>query len=356
MMTWKKLAVMTLTVLSLLIIWKTHQIWAAAFLGVLIAFSLNGPAEWLRQYVRIPTWLATSLVIFVLFVVLTGLGWIIASPLSVQFDQLFKELPAATEKVFVWLDQRPWGQSIVKRAEEWSGMSHSLDEDQPDEETSSRPDYAQLLGHVAGALSVTVKTGSLLIVSIVVMIFVAFDPHVYERGVIWLVPKEQDEIARQTMDRLRVAMRWWMVGRLTSMMAVGLLTSLGMWMIGMPAPLALGAIAGLLSFVPNIGPIVAALPGLLLALGQGPWMVLWAGLIYLAAQFVESNAITPLVEQYAIAVPPGILIVTQFVFASLGGVWGMIISTPLLVVVMVLVQQLYINQALHKPIEVTGST
>jgi predicted PurR-regulated permease PerM len=124
----------------------------------------------------------------------------------------------------------------------------------------------------------------------------------------------------------------------------------------MPAPLALGAIAGLLSFVPNIGPIIAALPGLLLALGQSPWMVLWAGCIYLAAQLVESNAISPLVDQFAIAVPPGVVIVTQFVFAALGGVWGMIISTPLLVVVMVLVQELYINRVLRKQIEVTGST
>ncbi|MDP1564189.1 MAG: AI-2E family transporter [Pirellulaceae bacterium] len=84
-------------------------------------------------------------------------------------------------------------------------------------------------------------------------------------------------------------------------------------------------------------------------------MVLWAGGVYLIAQFVESNAITPMVEQYAISLPPGIVIVTQFVFVALGGVWGIIISTPLLVVVMVLIQQLYVNQTLNKHIEVTGS-
>ncbi len=117
------------------------------------------------------------------------------------------------------------------------------------------------------------------------------------------MPKQHDTISRQTMDRLCVAMRWWMAGRLASMTAVGVLTSLGMWMIGMPAPLALGAIAGLLSFVPNIGPIIAAVPGLLLALGQSPWMVLWVGCIYLAAQLVEPNAISPLVDQFAIAIP-----------------------------------------------------
>jgi predicted PurR-regulated permease PerM len=111
-----------------------------------------------------------------------------------------------------------------------------------------------------------------------------------------------------------------------------------------------------LSFVPNIGPIAAAVPGLLLAMGQGPWVTLGVLCVYLVAQLIESNAITPLVEQYAVSVPPGVLIVTQFVFAALAGAWGMIVSTPLLVVVMVLVQQLYVRQRLQKPIEVTGST
>jgi predicted PurR-regulated permease PerM len=152
-----------------------------------------------------------------------------------------------------------------------------------------------------------------------------------------------------------VAMRWWMIGRLASMTVIGVLTSLGMWLIGMPAPIALGALAGLLSFVPNVGPIVASVPGLLLGLGEGSWMVLWALGVYIVVQLVESNAITPLVEQYAVSVPPGVMIVTQFIFAVLAGVWGMIVATPLLVVAMVLVQQLYVREGLHKPIKVTGS-
>jgi predicted PurR-regulated permease PerM len=158
------------------------------------------------------------------------------------------------------------------------------------------------------------------------------------------------------MDRLRVALRWWMMGRLASMAAVGLLTALGMWLIGMPAPMALGMLVALLSFVPNIGPIVAALPGLLLALPQGPAMVMGALGVYVVTQIIESNLITPVIEQYVVSVPPGVLIVTQIVMGTLTGVWGMIVATPLLVVVMVLVQQLYVRQLLRKPIEVTGST
>lgn len=391
-MTWNKLAVSGMTVISLLIIWKTHQIWAAAFLGVLLALSLNGAAAWIYRYFRTPRWLATLLAMLVVLVSLTGLGWVIGSPLTTQFDVMLKELPAATQKIYNWMDEYSWGRRILHRAEDWSGISNSsprgiersevdaagerpigameeqfiaLGEDdkqevlqensRSNEVASPMPDFLGLLGHIAGALSLTAKTGMLLLLSIVVMLFVAFDPHVYQRGVLWLIPKQHVSIATQTIDRLCAALQWWMAGRLASMTAVGVLTTLGMWIIGMPAPLALGTIAGLLSFVPNIGPIVAALPGLLLAITYGPWMVLWAACIYLAAQLVESSAITPLVEQYAIAVPPGVLVVTQFIFAALSGVWGMIISTPVLVVVMVLAQQLYVNQVLEKHIEVTGT-
>src|SRR5690606_32000998 len=116
--------------------------------------------------------------------------------------------------------------------------------------SSAMAGVGAMLRPIAGALSLTVQTGALVMVSLVVMLFVAFDPAIYHRGVLWLVPSRHEAVARQTLDHLSTAMRWWMVGRLTSMVIVGVLTSLGMWAIGMPAPLALGALAGLLSFVP----------------------------------------------------------------------------------------------------------
>lgn len=389
-MSWTKLAVTGLVIVSLVIIWMTRQIWAAAFLGVLLALSLNGPAIWIRKYLRITPWLSTLLVMVVVLAALSVLLRASGAPLISQMDDLARQLPDSTSTVIKWLDERPWGERIIHVAEVWSGMSQeellesagamedsvvSEDsktvvvietEDPAAEEELPQPApangappmiaFGQVLQTIADALSLTVKTSALLGVSIVVMIFVAFDPNVYERGVLWLVPKHHENLARVTMERLSVAMRWWMLGRLTSMVAVGVFTSLGMWMIGMPAPMALGMLTGLFSFVPNIGPISAAVPGLILALGMGPWMAVWALGVYLIAQLIESNAITPLVDQYAVSVPAGVLIVAQFVIAALAGVWGMLVATPLLLVIIVLVQQLYVREGLHKPIEVTGTT
>lgn len=376
-MSWTQLAVSGLILLGLLIVCMTHQVWAAASLGVLFALGLNGPGEWLRKHVRMPAWVATGLVLLVVLGTLTGLGWTIGPSLAGQADELARELPNATQNMVSWLERRPWGQRVIEQAVDWSGISQDdLDEvrgkSDGASEPSPRPDESQeqtesdseaqapgpgtILQPVFKALSLTAQTVTLILVSLVVMLFVAFDPNVYQRGVLWLVPKRYEAITGETMERLTVALRWWMAGRLGSMVAVGVITSLGMWMIGMPAPMALGALAGLLSFVPNIGPVVAAIPGLLLALGTGPLMAVWALGVYIVAQIIESNVITPLVDQYAVSVPPGVLIVTQFVIATLAGIWGMIVATPLLVVIIVLVQQLYIREGLDKPIEVTGTT
>lgn len=377
-MSWTKLAVTGLVIVGSIIICLTHQIWAAAFLGVLFALSLNGPAEWLQDYFHFSPRFSTFVVLLVVLILLAGLGWAMGPSLANQIDDMSNKLPGALQKVLAWLDQRPWGERALNYAENWFGMppeemldevgkskpesgaddKKSDDEPQPSakaESESSLPNFTQFLRPIANGLSQTAKTGVLVIISLVTMLFIAFDPTLYQRGVLWLVPRQHEETARQSMCRLCVAMRWWMLGRLASMMVVGALTSLGMWLIGMPAPLALGALAGLLSFVPNVGPIAAALPGLLLALSQGPWMVAWALGIYLGAQFVETYAISPLIDQYTVSVPPGLLIVIQFVLAALAGAWGMIIATPLLVVIMVLIQQLYIREVLQKPIEVTGT-
>jgi len=402
-MSWTKLAVTGVVIVVALIFLMSYQIWFAAFLGVLLALSLNGPALWIRQYIRMPAWLATLLVLLVVLMLLTGLGFIIGAPLRSQVQDMATKLPDSTEKAVNWLNQRAWGKKVLRQAGNWSGMSQQemkdadgffsfgaeapeqwsvqsierpsadappqkwedekgKDQEEASDEEDEPPDSSNdlevstLVRPIGTVIGATIRAGALFAVTLAVMIFVALDPNVYQRGVLWLVPRAHEALAYETMQRLSTAMRWWMLGRLASMIAIGVLTSLGMWAIGMPAPMALGALAGLLSFVPNIGPILAAVPGVILALALGPWMILGALSVYIAAQLIESNAVSPLVDQYTVSVPPGVVIVTQFVLAILAGVWGMIIATPLLVVIMVLVQQLYIRQCLKESIDVIGTS
>ncbi len=428
-MSWVKIAVVAFVVISLLVVCLTFEVWAAAFLGLLFAISLNGPAEWIRSKWHMPPWAATLLTALMVLVVLTGLGFVIGPPIVGQVEELGKELPAAMEKSLDWLEERKWGRTVVRQVESLTGVSKQAltnegeakdgdkvlsqgltknaeqqqllaakdavdsSETPPVSETSDhtaaggQTDSAQdqsdngdgngkgkgdgdgkgdgadhtrsmvlaILQTLGTMFSVSAWTIMLLVVSFVVTLYVALDPEVYRRGILWMIPSDHEEAATLTMARICVALRWWMLGRLASMLAVGLLTSLGMWLIGMPVPLALGALAGLLSFVPNIGPIVAAVPGLLVAVPDGPWMFLSALGVYVVAQIIESNLISPLVDQYTVATPPAVLIFAQVIMGMLAGVWGAVIASPLLVVVLVLTQQLYVRGCLKKPIKGHGN-
>jgi predicted PurR-regulated permease PerM len=112
--------------------------------------------------------------------------------------------------------------------------------------------------------------------------------------------------------------------------------------------LVLGVIAGLLDFVPYLGALAGSLPGILLALTLGPSQALYAGLMYVLAQQLESHLVTPLIQQQAVKLPSALPIVAVVTFGLLFGLPGVLLTTPLTVVVMVLVQQLYVKDVLGK--------
>jgi predicted PurR-regulated permease PerM len=126
------------------------------------------------------------------------------------------------------------------------------------------------------------------------------------------------------------------------MLTVGVLTGLGLWAVGIPAAASLGVLAGVLSFVPNLGPVLAALPGILLGLAEGPMTAVWAMAIYVGVQILEGNLITPMAERSAVSLPPGLIITAQLLLGLLAGPIGLLVATPLLAVVVLAVGELYV--------------
>lgn len=138
------------------------------------------------------------------------------------------------------------------------------------------------------------------------------------------------------------------------MTIIGVFTGLGLWLVGVPSALMLGIIAGLAEFIPLLGPILSAIPGLLLALMAGLETALWALLVYVGIQQIESDLITPMVEKKAVSIPP---VVTLFGVLAMGvifGLVGVILAAPLTVITYVLVNQLYVRDALGQSTQVPG--
>jgi predicted PurR-regulated permease PerM len=138
------------------------------------------------------------------------------------------------------------------------------------------------------------------------------------------------------------------------MVVVGALIGIGLWILGMPSALALGLLAGMLEFIPFAGPILAAIPAILLALAVSPEMALWVALLYTAVQQFEGNVLTPLVQQYAVDLPGVVLLFSLIGFGTLFGTLGVILAAPLAVVTMVLVKRLYVIETLHTETPLPG--
>src|SRR5690606_31122882 len=115
-------------------------------------------------------------------------------------------------------------------------------------------------------------------------------------------------------DRLADTLWWWTIGRLASMSIIGVFTTIGLWMLNIPLPIPLGVVAAILTFVPNIGPVVAVIPPVLLAFTQGPLTALYVVIFYIVLQLLESYLITPLIQQREVHLPPVITISAQLVF------------------------------------------
>lgn len=215
----------------------------------------------------------------------------------------------------------------------------------------------QSSGSFSGLSSAILSIGNAVAEVLVVLfggIFLAAQPRFYRTGAIKLVPPGQRGVVAEAMDESETALRLWLKGQLIAMVAVGTLTGAALWMLGLESALVLGLLAGVLEFVPFIGPILAAVPAILLALAVGPDLALWVALVYFVVQQFEGYLLTPLVQQYAVDLPSVVLLFSLVGLGMLFGTLGVFLAAPLTVVIYVLVKRLYVIETLHTPTPIPG--
>jgi predicted PurR-regulated permease PerM len=323
---------LTISLIAAIIVayWARH-ILLAALLGFVLANLLYHLGDWTARHTGSHRVVWTSIYFLLGLGILAAIGLFGTPAITEQASAFGKNLTDAIDASRNWLEQRAWGQRILEANEDGSGMGQRM--------ISLAETFLGGIWDSLGGLAVVV----------VVMVYGAYAPRPYRDGVIWLVPERWEQKARALLSDISVTMVWWTIGRAASMTVVGITTWLGLWLLGTPAPLVLGFIAGLLSFIPNLGPLLSVVPAIMVASTVGLWHVVWVALLYIGIQLVESNVITPLIQREAVTVPPAMLIVFQLIMGVLAGVWGMIVATPLLVILMLIVQSLYVRDYLHKP-------
>ncbi|MCB9540153.1 MAG: AI-2E family transporter [Myxococcales bacterium] len=318
---------------AILILWALSHVLAVlllGFAGLLLALSLRGLSDGLSRLTKMPPKLALPLVILLLIGLIAAAIWFVAPGIGRQIDQLAETLPAALHRAGAWLDSYEWGRAL--REEVTRAVS-----DLPGRQSLSRAGgfAATLFGALGG-----------YVVFLFVGLFLAFDPSTYRRGLLRLVPPARRERAGEVLAASAHVLRMWMFGKAVAMVLVGVLTWLGLTFLDIPLALTLAVAAALLTFIPNIGPILAAVPALLLALLTGPQQMLYVALLYVAVQSVESYIVTPLIQQQAAKLPPALVLLGQVAMGALAGSLGLILATPLVALTLTGVRMLYVEDFL----------
>ncbi len=185
-----------------------------------------------------------------------------------------------------------------------------------------------------------------IVIVIAAAAYLAFHPQTYASGALLLVPRPHRARAAQVLEACRLALSQWLVGQIVSMVFIGATTTVGLWLAGVPTPLALGLIAGFGQLVPVVGPWAAAFPGLIIALAQGPETLAWAFVVYMLTTQVECNFVTPLILRQMVQVPMAVSLFAVVAMGILFGMMGVLLATPLAVVAYVLVRKLYLEDVI----------
>ena len=303
------------------------------FGAILLATFLHGLANIVRRYSRLSEGLSVLLVSALLIAVLALSVWLLAPSVAEQIRHLRAELPQSAQKVSQFLSNYSWGRLILEQLPSNAEMIEMVNN-------------SSFLSRVGNFFSSTITIFTNIALMILLSIYLASEPKTYLKGFTKLFPQARRKRVREILYEIGETLSWWLIGKGASMLFIGVLTWIGLSIIGVPLALTLGLIAGLLSFVPNFGPILSAVPAILLAFIDSPTSALYVLVLFVGVQLIESNLVTPMIERQTVELPPVLTIVSQLALAVLFGAVGLILATPILAVVMVLVQTLYIQDVL----------
>lgn len=326
-------AIIVAIILLVVLIYFTIDVILLVFSAALIAIFLRGLAVPVGRHLRIGDVWSVLLVTLLLIVILAGGITSLAPSVNEQIQVLRVQLPQTAQAAANYLSHYTWGQTILSQLPSV-------------EEVVAKIGAGSLLTRVGGFFSSTIGVVGNFLIVVLLAIYFASEPRLYSDGLAKLFPIPHRPRAQEVFAAIGETLRWWLIGKVASMIFIGILTWIGLSIIGVPMALTLGLIAGLLSFIPNFGPIISAVPAVLFAFIISPISALYAAGLFIGVQIIESNLVTPFIERRTVELPPALTVVFQLGLAVTIGGLGLVLATPLLAVVVVLVQMVYLEDIL----------
>ena len=382
------------------LIWFAHPLMLTAFLGVLFGLAVEGGVDKLQRF-RIPRGIGAALIVGAFFALLFGLGAWMAPTLREQARELRTRLPQAIDKVEEWFNERRQGMfGLILGGTEVAGapagqqggtqvapgdtaaartdtVVSALDTNRavrppegaaPAQGGQAQPDRPQETGtalserlrgqfgtvtrYLFPFLSSTLAVFAGIVLIVFLAIYIGAEPDVYHAGLMHLFPHHARRRAGEVLSAMATVLRRWLVTQLIAMVTIGTITTIVLVALDVKAAFALGALAGLLEFVPTIGPLLSAVPAVAMGFLDSPDKALAVAIAYGAIQFLENHLLIPLLMKGGVNLPPALTIVAQAFMALLFGFLGLMVAVPLLAAILVPVKMLYVEGVVGDDVEV----
>ena len=358
--------------LGIQLLWFANQLVIVAFLGVLFGLAVEAGVDRLQRY-RIRRGIGAALIVITFFAVLVGVGAWMTPTLRTQSVELRAKIPEAVDRVEAWFNRRQHGLFGVvfggKRGADTTGLRAAQDSTAAPSDSSKRegaPNATETLrgslGRQMGGASrflfpfvthtIAVFGGLMLI--IFMSIYIAADPKLYHRGLMALFPHRMRERAGEVLSAMAFVLRRWLVTQLIAMVVIGSVTTLALLVLRVKAAFALGVIAGLLEFIPTVGPILSAIPAVAMGFLDSPQKAITVAAVYVGIQFLENHILIPLLMKGGVDIPPVLTIIAQALFTLLFGFLGLMVAVPLMAAVMVAVKMLYVERVVGDHVAVVN--
>jgi predicted PurR-regulated permease PerM len=315
-----------------ILIWYLFGVILMIFGAIILAMLLRLGAQPFMRWLSLPEPLALVISGALILGVIVAAGYLFGTRIADEFQDVTQRALSASADIRRGLEGSPYGKFLL---DHFSGSDVSV------------------AGVLSGLLKISSRFLEALVIMVISAVYLAAQPRHYREGLIWLFPPRAHAHAARIFDGIGEALRLWLIGQLIEMVLIGALSTLAIWMIGVPSPLALGLIAGIGEFIPYVGPLLAAIPALLVALTKSPEAALWTAVAYLIIHQIEGNIVAPLIQRRMVSIPPAVMLLGIVAITYLFGAAAIIFAAPIVVVIFAGVSLLYVRDTLGEKTELT---
>jgi predicted PurR-regulated permease PerM len=327
-----------LAVIVIALLLRTVDVLLVIFLAIILAVYLNAVSGFLQRRFGVPDTLGLIAGVLLTLGALTGVVFLIVPAVASQVQDLIANLPRFLSDLDVSINRLLSRVPVLRR-----GVS---DGTTPGLLASSLNEVfgflrGAVVPYLKGGVEVIIKTVSVFVMAL----YMARNPGIYVEGLIALIPPSRRSLVRVILYDLKLTLHAWVVGQLISMVLLAVLTTLGLWALGVPYFLAFGVFAGIAAIVPFFGTLFSTLVPALLVLGvNGLPKAVAVTLLGIGVHLIEANFVAPVVMERQVNLPPVITIAGVLLIGKLFGLAGLIIAVPILAFVMVLIRHVLIGE------------